>query len=407
MAKSFAYTSQWGGYSDKVTAKQVERRRLNEFNGQPTGQSFYSSHKPGSRKPVKHVMKGDTSFFAYINSEGTCGGVGGESLNHQLFKEALLTIETTRLSLIFNSGTRAQRQENITVQFTHAESEKRLVTAAQGHRCVDVYLKFETDSHIGRKWEGELHLEVRSTHAVDAEKQTELRALSVPVVEVDIPEIFIYKFSDERTTDEREAAHKMFIKNVLEGPKGFLKCVVLSNPSSKPYLEEQVVLLQKTLNEQRIKSAELEGTCTELSQRLEVANNALSVSEANGVTLQAQLRALNDRHTMTSRQFITANNTLGETEAAYLQSRAEISQLTETLEKRTDEQKNTLEAFNKLKVAFNALAQQKQRYVVRSRRLGIALACLLIIGCGTAWLFASSVNMSNVFKQASGALAWF
>lgn len=407
MAKSFAYTSQWGGYSDKVTAKQVERRRLNEFNGQPTGQSFYSSHKPGSRKPVKHVMKGDTSFFAYINSEGGGGGVGGESLNHQLFKEALLTIETTRLSLIFNSGTRAQRQENITVQFTHTESEKRLLTAAEGHRCVDVFLKFKTDSHIGCKWEGELYLEVHSTHAVDAEKQTELRALSVPVVEVDIPEIFVYKFSDERTTDEREAAHKMFIKNVLEGPKGFLKCVVLSNPSSKPYLEEQVVLLQKTLNEQRVKSEELEATCLELSQRLEVADNALSVSEANGANVQAQLRMLNDRHTMTSRQLITASNTLVEAEAAYRQSRADLSQLTDALEKRTGEQKSAVEAFNKLKVTFNALAQQKQRYVIRSRRLGIALVSSLIIGCGTLWLLALNANMSNVFKQVYGALAWF
>ncbi|WP_146040486.1 hypothetical protein [Pseudomonas sp. GW456-12-1-14-TSB6] len=407
MAKSFAYTSQWGGHSDKVTAKQIESCRRDEFNGQPTGQSFYSTHKPGSRKAVKHVMKGGTSFFAYINSSGGGGGEGGESLNHQLFKEALLTIETTRLSLIFNAGTRAQRQENIVVKIIQAESEKRVIIPPQGHRSVDVYLKFETDSHIGRKWEGELYLEIHSTHAVDAEKQTELRALSVPVVEVDIPDVFIYKFSDENTTDEREAAHKVFVRNVLEGVNGFLKCVVLSNPSSKAYLEEQVVLQQRSLSELRKRNEESEGLRADLSKRLDAVGDAFKSSEANGVNLKFQLSALGNAHETASRQLVIVRNSLVEAEVANLKLKSDIENLSDALEKKDGEHRKILEALTRLKAAYGALNTDKQKYVIRSRRLGVALASLFIAGGGAVWLVSSSVKMSSVFKPLHAILTWF
>lgn len=402
MAKSFAYLSPFGGLADKVTAKQIERRRCQEFHGQPTGQLFYSSHKPGNRKPVKHVMKGGTSYFAYINNDGSGGGVGGESLNHQLFKEALISIERARLQLIFNSSTRARRQENISIAVTHAESEKRLVTQNESSRSVDVYLKFETESRIGCKWEQQLYLEVHSTNAVDAEKQTDLRALSVPVVEVDIPDIFVYKFSDENTTDEREAAHKAFIKKILEGPTGFLRCRVLSDPSSRQYLEEQVVLQQKTINELQVENGELVQARAEITTRLEAAESALQAAQSNREDLLAQLNRLSGVHSATARQLAVVKTDLRQAETGNGELKGEIDRVTDALDKKTGEQKEMLETLSRLKSACTALSNQKRQHLIRIRQLWMGLAALLVVGCVSIGWQVSGTKVSSVFSKLLG-----
>ncbi|MEW5833877.1 MAG: hypothetical protein AB1832_02325 [Pseudomonadota bacterium] len=85
-----------------VTAAQVGHRRNLEFNGQPTGEQFFSTHRPGHRKAVKHVMK-NKWFFAFIEGGDQSNGGGGESLQHILFKEALQDLQQLKLSLYKNS----------------------------------------------------------------------------------------------------------------------------------------------------------------------------------------------------------------------------------------------------------------------------------------------------------------
>lgn len=403
MAKSFAYTSQLGGLAEKVTANQIERRRRDEFHGEPTGQIFYSSHTAGNRKQVKHVMKGGKSYFSYINNDGSGGGVGGESLNHQLFKEALISVKHACLHLIFNSSTRARRQENVSVTITHAESEKKLVTKCGRDRFVDVYLRFETESNIGLKWEQELYLEVCSTHAVDAEKQTDLRALSVPVVEVEIPDIFVYKYSDENTTDEREAAHKTFIKKVLEGDTGFLRCRVLSDPSSKPYLEKLVVLQQTTISELRLKNTELQGKCAEVSSRLEATESAFEVAETKGDSVLEKLGRLTEVHSVTSRQLAVVKNELVQVEIRNGELQGEIENLTDALSKKIDEQKNTQGVLNKLKITFAALSTKKQDYLIQIRWLWMGMIASWIVASVSTGLLVSGVKISSLFKGLLGS----
>lgn len=283
MAKTRAYRTQDGvGLPEMVTAKEVERRRLLEFNGQPTGERFYSTHKPGRRFPVKHVIKDGNSFFSYIEGVGGSGS-GGESLNHLLFKEALLSVERMRLSLSSCNG----QKVDVPIRVRHVEVEKKLEVAGGGLRYVDVYIEFLADHWLASKWDGKVYIEVHHSNAVDAKKQEDLRAVGVPVIEVDIPDIFSYKISEEETTDDLEQQHKARIKRILEGQSGFLRGVVLSDPCSKEFLEGVV-------SSQREMLTNLLRECSGLKQKLELSVDKLSNSSGENSRLVGQVGELEE-----------------------------------------------------------------------------------------------------------------
>ncbi len=244
MTKQRAYTSEWGQQS--VSAEQVGRIRRQRFNGASTGEDYFSTHKPGQRKRVKHVMRGSTCYFAYIEGNGNTAASDGESLNHLLFKEALASLERVKLSLYRPTAQGSRHWMDATVRIRAAAMEQRIERAGAAPWFADVRWELEDEGagKLALRWDGRLYLEVRHTHAVDAAKQTGLRALGLPVVEVEIPELFAYRESEETTSDEAEAAHRLRIKNTLEGPKGFLRATVLCNPRSKPFLEWSVDALK-------------------------------------------------------------------------------------------------------------------------------------------------------------------
>ena len=208
----------------------------NAYGGVPLGRTYWSTHRPGKRKPVKHVQNAGTSFFAYLNGAGAAGGDGGESLTHQLFKEALEGLSCTKLKL----GTLGEHE----ITITHGEAEKEIRTV-DGLYYADVYWRFTATSSLGLKWSGEMYLEVHHTHAVPRIKQDSLRAARLPVIEVDIPPTLEYQYEDEDTTDPREAAYVSRIRHVLQ--TGFLAGRVISDPSSIEYLEQEVAKLEQEL----------------------------------------------------------------------------------------------------------------------------------------------------------------
>lgn len=281
MAKTRAFTSPHEvGLDHMVTARQVAHQRVALFNGQPTPDRYFSNHRPGKRVPVKHVIKGESCYFSYIG-DGSGGHGEGESLNHLLFKEALLTVTTMTLCLTFTTRGKAKKSHQIPITISHIEPEKLVVTA-NGNRYVDLYLEFQAEHYLGSKWEGKLYLEICNTHAVDAIKQSELRALDIPLVEVAIPEFFEYKTSDEDTTDEREEAHRRRIKRTLEGPNGYLQGNVLSNPSSKAFLES---MIQEQLNQMD----ELKQENSQFSQHISAADEALRKAQQSTAELATKL----------------------------------------------------------------------------------------------------------------------
>ena len=235
MTKSRAYTTESG--FDRITAWAVMQERK-KYGGQPLGKTYWSTHKPGQRKPVKHVQTGGTASFAYINGADEVSGYGGgESLTHQLFKEAIAGLSGTKLKL----GSFGEHE----VTITHGETEKEIQTV-DGPYYADAYWHFNSTSDLGFRWSGEIYLEVHHTHAVPPYKQESLRQARLPVIEVDVPQILEYPFEDESTTDPREAAHVSRIQNMLQ--KGFLVGRVISDRRSVEYLEQEVDRLEHALH---------------------------------------------------------------------------------------------------------------------------------------------------------------
>lgn len=113
--KRTAYQTPWG--NERVYANEHQTRRNIENYGDPIpGELFYSLARPGTRKELRHVRRGETTYFAY-NQPGD-RETGGESLHHLLFKEALLEVRHTRLDLR-NIG-------RFPIKIKNAEVEKRV-----------------------------------------------------------------------------------------------------------------------------------------------------------------------------------------------------------------------------------------------------------------------------------------
>lgn len=234
VTKSWAFLTTHG--KDWLTAEAIARERVLKYQGEPTGEIYYSAHTPGKRKRMKHVMKKNMPpFFSFIEPGDGGGGDGGESLTHRLFKQAIASIEATELRL----GAHGDHK----IRVTHASTEKRFPTTKEYY--ADVFLTFESETYLGTKWSGELYVEVHKTNAVHATKQDDLRASRMPVIEVGVPDLFKYSYNDSQTTDSREAQHLGMIKRVLE--KGFLMGQVISNPSSVTYLELQLASTERNL----------------------------------------------------------------------------------------------------------------------------------------------------------------
>lgn len=277
VTKSRAYTTESG--FEKITAWAVMQERKN-YGGQPLGKTYWSTHKPGQRKPVKHVQKGGTAFFAYINGADEVGGDGGgESLTHQLFKEAIAGLSNTKLKL----GSFGEHE----VTITHGETEKEIQTV-DGPYYADAYWHFNSTSDLGFKWSGEVYLEVNHSHAVPSYKQESLRQARLPVIEVAVPEILAYPFEDEDTTDPREAAHISRIQNMLQ--KGFLAGRVISDRRSVDYLEQEVDRLEHALyhSEKGHSEAKRKGDASLLQLKAASEREASLDHTIGDLTLQAK-----------------------------------------------------------------------------------------------------------------------
>ncbi|CAG2266031.1 hypothetical protein [Burkholderia sola] len=276
MSKTWAYVGEFG--SGRITAWAVSRER-SKYGGKPLGRTYWSWHKPGKRKPVKHVQKGGSAFFAYINAGDDAQGGGGESLSHRLFKDAIAGLSTTRLR--FGSDS----EHEITI--THGETEKSIPTSGEPFYA-DVYLRFTSKSLLSLRWAGEMYIEVCHTHAVPVDKQKELRRLRMPVVEVRLPETFEYSVKDEDTTDALEEAHVNRIRHVLQ--TGFLAGRVISDRRSVEFLERDVTRLNEAVEDARNRQVDAKREADEALERFRDASNRIAQLEQISVQQNETIR---------------------------------------------------------------------------------------------------------------------
>lgn len=265
MTKSRAFLTPDG--TEYVTAQAVGHRRNSDYGGEPTGDRYFSTHRAGHRRPVKHVMKGRSWYFAYIDGAKGGAAAGGESLQHLLFKEAFSRLNHVRLSLSLPTGKGPRRWRESRISITRVEQEWKV--PGRGDYRADMYVEFTSEDDLGSKWDGKFLLEVRRSHAVDAEKQDGLRQLGIAVIEVDIGRVPIYSYAtpEDKTSDVEEARYLDRIKRMLEGENGFLQAMVLSNPSSNGYLETLVRSQEKDLQVLRDREASLQSEVAGASAR--------------------------------------------------------------------------------------------------------------------------------------------
>ncbi len=269
VTKSWAFLSTHG--KNWLTAEAIARERLLKYQGESTGEIYYSAHTPGKRKRMKHVMKKNMKpFFSFIEPGDGGGGDGGESLTHRLFKQAIASIEATELRL----GSHGDHK----IRVTHASTEKRFPTTNEYY--ADVFLTFESETYLGSKWSGELYVEVHKTNAVHATKQDDLRASRIPVIEVGVPDLFEYPYNDSQTTDSRETQHLGMITRILG--KGFLMGKVISDPSLVSYLEAQLVSTEQEVISANAKLQSAMQREQELRERIqELEKNSIQQSNNN------------------------------------------------------------------------------------------------------------------------------
>lgn len=230
--KGWAFLSEHG--NERISAYRVKALR-DETGGGPLGIPFWSTHRAGKRIKMKHVVKKGTPFFSYMDGETGGGDEGGVSLSHLLYQEAIAQLPATELRL--------GKLGNHKITIVETTIEKRFDLVA-GSRVVDVYLKFDSDSYLAKKWKGSVCIEVHHTHAVPREKIEDLRRARMAVVEVNLPEAFVYPHNEDVTTEQLEAKHVEFLIRHLGE---FIVGIVLSDPSSAEYLEEQLVIAKRML----------------------------------------------------------------------------------------------------------------------------------------------------------------
>lgn len=284
VSNPWAYAAPTG--FERVTAWGVARERRDQYDGRSMGRTYYSPHKQGRRKPMEHVIRDGKPYFRYKNKADEQAAGTGESLAHRLFKEAIASIASTRLSL----GKHAEHR----IKITHAEIEKEIVHAG-GSYFADVYLQFESDDQLGLKWAGELYLEVHKAHLVPTDKIDEVRKLRVPMIEVTIPALFEYEHKDEHTTDTLEDQYRRKVKRVLEGENGFLAGKILSNPNSIEYLEAKLDEAQRArlVSEQRTAAAVAE--LADVRSKSDQFSQLLESSRATLASVRSDLTAAKDK----------------------------------------------------------------------------------------------------------------
>ena len=299
--KYHAYVGPTG--SVRKSAYQVKAERIKYYRGGPSKEKFFSLHREGARKPLEHVIGPGRPHFRYKDArdEGGLGGAG-ESIEHELFKEAVASLSRTRLSI-------EGRDYRMTIE--HGETEKLIPGASRPYRS-DAYLRFALEDgpdDLALKWSGEVYIEIHRTNLVEPGKHDEVRRLGIPMIEVTPPESLLYRHGGANTTDEKEQWYIRWLKSVLEGERGFLKGIVLNNPSSAPYLsqkldetraalrraQQELSTVTLALEANQEAAAALEATMDGSNRRIDDLQAALSEAQKKEALQAKKISELNEQ----------------------------------------------------------------------------------------------------------------
>jgi len=254
--------------------------------------TYYSTHSPASARLRMHIRKSSKGTFSFAYNRGQDTEIerlgGGESLVHYLFKIAISELSYTTLKL-------SNLNKDIKVEFTDTQIEKR-VHVGDRYYDLDVFVKFISSSEYQLKWNGELAIEVHNTNPVVGQKLKDLKALRIPVIEVDVNKKLAYRTSDEYSTPELEREYVDFLKEHLSQ---YLWSKVLSDPKSIDYLEkensnliEHVKQLRECLNNSEALLKQERDSLIESERRQKQSISSLTEKDKLLSNLKAQLERL-------------------------------------------------------------------------------------------------------------------
>lgn len=218
----------------------------------------------------------------------TGSAVQVKSIEHMLFKEVLASVGRLRFAI---DGVDHR------LRIVGSSIERQL--DGTRHRS-DVHLQFESEpaSEPQLKWDGQVHVEVLHAHPVEPDKHDTIRAPGHPMVEIAIPQPLRYRFGGEATTDQRERDYVRWLRTLLESDRGFLRCTVLSDPSSAAYLDKQPRAAQRALQERdmQLQSAALDlhtlgDALQKQTERIDVLEGEAASAREDAIAAEAALRA--------------------------------------------------------------------------------------------------------------------
>lgn len=280
--KRFAYLHQDGNYIK--TNVWEERRQKKENPREFEERTYVSTHKKiENRIPLFFVDRKPNAYFRYPSGSSREDYIGqGESLTHELCKEAISELKTLK----FISG-----KNEFIIYVDEVEIEQKV--EINGNRYyTDIFIWFNKSkpSYLVNKWGGKLAIEIYVTHETPEKKMRDFLNEGIPIIEIKISEKF--RVDESRQMSSQEILR---IKNTITQyyeEKIFGK--ILSNPESEEYKKMvEISQLKKTIEKLEEKNSLLENEIKKKNlyvQELQTENNTLKSQIENLYTDNRNLK---------------------------------------------------------------------------------------------------------------------
>lgn len=215
-------------------ALKLKKENIHQFNKL----TFMSTHKDVEERAELSVVK--TGFYRYKKLSSTIESRNGDSdsLSHSIAIQVLAEMEEINFVLSddcnFTLCSQSIRSDDLKIQLTNRDK--------YSYYYPDLICEFNKPANLVKKWGGKLAIEVKHTHACEAEKVYDFENHGIPIIEVNIEKISLEKkFNIKNPTADDLEMYYNYLKFIF-GKQVYGR--ILSDPVSVEYYNDSI----KTLN---------------------------------------------------------------------------------------------------------------------------------------------------------------
>lgn len=227
-----------------IGAEELEKRRAcDPHTWCAENREYYSTNSSPDRRLKMHLKRnGDSVFFAFNRGQDEAySRLGkGEGVGHYIYKTAISELKGTTLQLW-------GKYTDIKMTITSAEVE-HCIQLSDRKYFIDVFLTFESKSAYMERWKGCVGIEVHKTNAVDIIKEADMKALDIPLVEVDVNEKLLGSIGKNEASASNEDVRKQ-IEYIKKRFTENLRVKIKSDPESDEFTKNENFKLKKQLKE--------------------------------------------------------------------------------------------------------------------------------------------------------------